>query len=470
MQKIFGDRAFLARVAAIGVPIALQNLLVNASTMIDTMMIGTQGELAVAAVGICSQFASLFFSAFFGFTSGGIVFFSQYWGAKNEEGVKRAYGIALTCMMVMSFIFCAASFFAPRFVLGIYTDKTNIIEAGLPYLRIMGFSFPLQALSMAMSALLRSTDRVRVPLLAAIGAQITNVFVNWLLIFGRLGLPAMGAAGAAIGTVAGGIVNVIILYAFCLRDKNTIALDIRGHFKWNVQFIREYFVKCAPIIANEIFYGIAQLLINIVMGRQPETGIAAMAVFRVVERFVFTFFSGFTSASAIIVGKHIGAGEPEEGYKAAKHFAFLCPFVTLIICLLIVPFRAPLLSLFGLAGEAHQYGMVMLLIYVIAGTLRTCNYIVNDTFRAGGETVYGTVVELSCIFLVTVPVVYLTGIVLKLPFLAVFACMFVDDLIRLPVMFRHLYRGKWVKPVTEEGKAALPAFKAYLANRQGSHT
>lgn len=459
MRRVFGERAFLARVVAIGLPIALQNLLVNASTMIDTMMVGTQGELAVAAVGLGSQFASLFFSAFFGFTSGGIVFFAQYWGAKNEDGIRRAYGLALTCMMAVSFIFCGFAMFAPGLVLGMYTDKQNIIEVGIPYLRVMGLSFPLQAMGMAMSALLRSTERVRIPLLSSIGAQITNVALNWLLIFGHLGFPRLGPVGAAIGTVAGGVVNVIILYVFCIRDKNSFILRVRDHYRWTLSFVKLYFAKCAPIIANEMLYGVGQLMINIVMGRQNEQAIAAMAVFRVIERFIFAFFSGFTNASSVIVGKHVGAGEPMEGYAAAKRFAVLCPLVTCIICLLILPVRTPLLQLFGLAGQSLDYGRVMLLIYVLAGTLRTCNYIINDTFRSAGETVYGTVMELLCLFAITVPAVYLAGMRLALPFLAVFAVMFLDDLVRIPVMVRHLRSGKWIKPVTSEGREALPAFR-----------
>lgn len=467
MKRIFGDREFLRKVLAIGLPIALQNLLVNVATMIDMVMVGTQGEIAVAAVGQASQFASLFFSAFFGFTSGGIVFFSQFWGARNEEGIRHAYGLALTCMMAVGILFCAASFFVPAFVLGIYTDKQAIIEAGIPYLRVMGFSFPLTALTMAMSALLRSTERVRIPLLASIGAQLTNVLVNWLLIFGKFGLPRMGATGAAIGTVVAGVVNVIILYYFCFRTHDQLILKVREHYRWTRSFVRMYFTKCAPIIANEMLYGVGQLLINIVMGRQLEAGVAAMAVFRVVERFIFAFFSGFTNASAVIVGKHIGAGEHMEGYHAAKRFAILCPLVTCAICLLIVPVRAPLMRLFGLSGASMEYGMAMLLLYVIAGTLRTCNYIVNDTFRAGGETLYGTVVEIACLFVFTVPAVWLSGIVLRLPFLAVFACIFIDDIVRLPIMFRHLYSGRWVKPVTPVGKDALPGFYKALAEHRG---
>jgi len=465
LSKI-GDKQFFKKVIAIGLPIALQNLLVNSSTMIDTMMIGTLGELSVAAVGLASQYASLFFSAFFGFTSGGIMFFSQYWGAGDEKGIARAYGLVVSCMLLVGILFGGAAIFAPRFVLGIYTDKQNIIEIGVPYLRIMGISFPLQALSMAVSSLLRSTEKVKAPVLASVVSQAVNILLNWLLIFGHFGLPAMGAAGAAVGTVVGGVVNVVILYAYCMREGNSLVLRLSEQFRWSASFVRQYFVKSLPIISNEIFYGIGQLIINIVMGRQVEEGIAAMAVFRVVERLVFAFFGGFTNASAVIVGKQIGAGELSSGYRDAKRFAFLCPAVTLVVCLLILPVRAPLLGIFGLSGQSLEYGMHMLLIYVVTGTLRTCNYIINDTFRASGETLFGTVMEIGCMFLITVPVVWVAGIVLQLPFIAVFSLMFIDDFVRIFVMLRYLRSGRWIKPVTREGMAALAPFRQRMGIRK----
>ena len=457
-----GDRTFFRRLFSIAFPIAMQNLLVNSSTMIDTMMIGTLGETSVAATGLSSQYAALFFTAFFGFTSGGIMFFSQYWGNKNIKGIQQAYGLAFTCMLIVGFIFGGMASFFPQTVLGVYTDKQEIIGIGVKYLRVIGVIFPMQAVSMAISSLLRSTERVRIPLVASVAAQCTNVFGNWLLIFGNWGFPKLGITGAAIGTVAGAIVNVAVLYICCVKTGDSIAIRFREQFGWPIAFIKLYFIKCAPIIANEMLYGVGQLGINIVMGRQAAEGIAALAVFRVVERIIFAFFSGFTNTSAVIVGKQIGAGELRNGYRDAKRLAFLCPAATFLICMLILPIRSPLLGMFGLGGASRELGMSMLAIYAAAGSLRTCNYIINDTYRASGETVFGTVIELSCLFLITLPSVWLSGIVFGAPYIAVFSLIFIDDLVRLPIVLWYLRSGRWVKPVTEEGRQALPEFKQSL--------
>jgi putative MATE family efflux protein len=462
--SLIPDRPFVQNMLRIALPIALQNLLSTTASMVDTVMIGTQGELAVAAVGICAQFSSLLFSAYFGFSSGGSLFFAQFFGARDERGIAKAYGITLTCMMFVGFLFGGVTAVWPEFILGVYTDKVSIQQVAAPYLRIVAISFPLQTLAMAMSTLLRSTEKVKVPLFASIASLGTNLVVNYLLIFGKLGLPQMGVRGAAIGTLAAGIVNVLVLFFSCLRDKETVVLRVREQFGWEAALVKGYFIKCLPIIINELLFGVGQMIINIVIGRQDEAGIAAMAAFRVIEGLVYTFFVGLATASSVMVGKQVGAGEHVAAYRDAKRFAILCPMITLAITLIVVPFREVLLRVFGLGEVALQYGMIMLLIYTVASAIRTCNYILNGIFRAGGEPVFGTVFEIVGLYCLTVSAVVISGLVLRAPFLIVFTLMYTDEIPKLLIAQWYLRSGRWIKPVTEEGKANLPAFRKIMKN------
>ncbi|MCI8442322.1 MAG: MATE family efflux transporter [Provencibacterium sp.] len=465
---LLGDKAFYRQATAIGLPIALQNLLTTSGSMVDTMMIGSQGELAVAAVGICSQYAaSLLVSAIFGFFNGGTIFYAQYWGVKNEKGISRSFGLTTSCMLGITLLFALAAILIPEQILSIYTDKESIRQIAAPYLRLLGFAMPLQILSMALSGLLRSTGQVRVPLYASIASLITNTSLNWMLIYGHCGLPAMGVVGAAAATLASSLVNAVLLISYCFYDKQRPFLRISWeHLCWSRDFMRQYFGKSLPIAANEIFMGIGFMIINIVVGRQNEMAIAAMAVFRVIEGIVFSFFRGFTNASAVMVGSQIGAGNHLKGYTQAKQFALLCPLVVFGICILQVIFRESLLGIFGLGPQALEYGRQMLVIFVVAATMRTCNWICNDSFRAGGESMFGTVVEIVCMYLFTVPTMILSGLVLHLPFAAVFICVYMDDYIRFFLVIWYMNSGKWVKPITPEGEKALPAFRALLASKK----
>ncbi len=173
---------FLKNVAAIAFPVAIQNLLTTTASMVDTMMVAPMGELAVGALGLCAQFSSLMFAGYWGFIGGGILFFSQYWGAKDDKGIKRSFGLTWTCMMTVALIFGCTAIFAPGTVMRVYTDKQAIRDIGVQYLRIVGVAYIMQVWSMALSAMLRSTERVKIPMAASIVSVATNLFLNWVLI------------------------------------------------------------------------------------------------------------------------------------------------------------------------------------------------------------------------------------------------------------------------------------------------
>ena len=171
-------RSFLKKIAVIAVPVALQNLLTTTGSMVDTMMIASLGKTEVGAVGLCAQFSSLMFAGYWGFVGGGMLFFAQYWGAKDDDGINRSYGLTLTCMMSVAALFCLLATCFPDAVMRLYTDKENIQKLGVEYLRIAGFAYPLMVFSMAMAALLRCTERVRIPLWGSDAVVVTNIFLN----------------------------------------------------------------------------------------------------------------------------------------------------------------------------------------------------------------------------------------------------------------------------------------------------
>lgn len=462
----FNSKVFLRAVLSLALPIALQNLLVTTASMVDTIMIGTQGELAVAAVGICSQISSLFFSCYFGFICGALLFFSQYWGAEDHDGINRTFGLSLLALLAVALIFGGVAIFAPAALLSIYTDKQNIIELAVPYIRIVGFSFPILVLNQIMSFLMRSTERVKAPLIASVIAICVNFGLNWLLINGNWGFPRMGPSGAAVGTLASTLVSFVYILISLLRDKSSVRLRVQKMFDFSGGFAGAYFKKCMPVIANEFLYGIGQMLINMVIGRQAESAIAAMAAYRVLEGFVFAFFGGLADAASVVVGREVGAGRPMNGYRYMKGFSLLCPAITFCIMAIFFGFNQSLLGLFGLGAEAMEYGKYMILIFMFAGAIRTCNYIMNVSFRAGGEAVFGTVVEIGALFLISVPMTWLAGMVWHLPFLAVFAFVYTDELLRFVIEAFYARSCRWLKPVTPQGIAAMPVFREELAARR----
>ncbi|MBR2719673.1 MAG: MATE family efflux transporter [Clostridia bacterium] len=458
LKSAFPWADFIRKIAVIAVPVALQNLLSTTGSMVDTIMIASLGETTVGAVGLCAQFTSLMFSCYWGFVGGGVLFFSQYWGAKDDDGIDRSYGITISFMMFVAVVFACLALLAPEWVMKVYTDKVSIQEIGVRYLRVVGLAYPLQIFAMGMSALLRSTERVRIPLYAAIASVLTNMALNWVLIYGKLGLPAMGVQGAALATVIAAAVNVGVTLALAKAQKYPYLFHFRKHFRWKKAAVKMYLQRCFPIICNEAFLGIALMLTNMVLGRQSEAAIAATAVFRTLEGMVIGFFAGFSNASSVLVGKCVGAGELDTAYERAKRIVFLCAGCILLVCLTLVALHKPLLTTMSLSGESLEIGTGLLIIYCVAALIRMCNWTMNDTYRAAGDATTGTVLEISFMYAMVLPCVALSGLVFKAPYLLIFACCYIDEPIRFCLMQRHMYSGKWIRPVTPEGQAALPAF------------
>ena len=450
---------FLKSLAAIAVPVALQNLLTTTASMVDTMMVAPLGELSVGALGLCAQFSSLMFSCYWGFVGGGMLFFSQYWGSKEDDGIERSYGMTLACMMTVAIIFGCLAIFAPELVMQVYTDKPAIREIGVNYLRIVGFAYILQVLSMAMSSLLRATERVRIPMAASMASVATNLFLNWVFIYGKLGFPAMGIRGAALATTCAAVVNVAAIYIMAKATGYPYLFRVRGHFRWTRPHLKSFFLKCFPIICNELLIGVGNMVINITLGRQTEQVIAALAVFRTLEGLIIGFFAGFSNASSILVGKCVGAGELDTAYERAKRLVYLCSAVIFATGLIVLAIHKPILTGMSLNGESFDAGLRMLLIYIAVSVIRMGNWIQNDTYRASGDAVYGTVLEIVFMYVMVLPAVLLTAFAMGAPYWVIFLCCYIDEPVRYVLMQIHLYSGKWIKPVTDLGMAALPAFR-----------
>ena len=452
-------RKLLPMLAVIAIPVALQNLLTTTGSMVDTVMLATLGEKTVGAVGLCAQFTSLMFSCYWGFVGGGMLFFSQFWGAQDHENIRRSYGITLTAIMSVGILFSLLALLFPEAVMHLYTSSVPISQIGVQYLKIVGFAFPLQTYAMTISCCLRSIEQVRIPLAAGIVSVVTNCVCNYILIFGKLGLPAMGVRGAALGTVIAAAVNVLVLLAAVKKYHIPYITEIRSHFRWNKALFSQYMTKSMPIIANELGIGIGNMMIAVVLGHQADEAIAATAVFRTLEGVIIAFFSGFSNAATVLVGKEVGAGNHEEAFDRAWRIIYLCSAMTALACGMLLLVHTPLFHAMGLRRESFRIATGMLVIFTFVSVIRMGNWAHNDTFRSAGDPGFGSVLEILFMFLMVQPVIHIANDALHLPFLAVFALCYCDEPIRYVIIQIHLYSRKWIRPVSAAGMATIGEFR-----------
>ncbi|MBO4410319.1 MAG: MATE family efflux transporter [Spirochaetales bacterium] len=466
-RKGFNYPKFIKNVAVIAIPVALQNLLTSTGSMVDTMMIARLGETVVGAVGLCAQYATLMISGYWGFVASGLLFISQYWGAQDEEGICRSYGLMLTCIMTVAALFASGALFAPRAIMRLYTDNEAIREIGVRYLKVVGFAYPLQLMSISASTLLRATERVRIPLYAAIASVFTNIFLNWVFIYGNLGCPAMGVEGAALATICASALNLAIIFAGCLVIRYQFIFRVRAHFRWARDKVRLFFSRCYPILLNEVFLGIGNMTINVVLGRQSTPVIAAVAVMRTLEGLIIGFFSGFASASSVLVGKDVGAGRLESAYSKAVRLIPLCVATIAVAGIFINIFRPRMATAMSLTGEAWDIANYIMMMFTIVAVIRMGNWCMNDTFRASGDAVTGTVLELVFMYAMVIPAVCIAGLKLRVSIYVLFPLIYCDEPVRFVIMALHLRSGRWIRPVTKQGIKSLADFRFRGGRRKG---
>ena len=458
------DKGFWKVALALAIPIALQNMLSASFSLIDTLMIGQLGNIPLSATGMAGQWSWLFGMVLFGITSGASVFVSQYWGDGNIKGIHRTMGIALSSGMLLSLLFLAVALLFPRTVISIFNQDPQIIDIGSEYLRYACFSYPAIALTNILGAVLRSVEKPRLPLIASGISAALNALLNYILIF-----PAgLGVKGAAIATATSAWAAPILIIVVSMVSKNILCAPMRDIFSFNARALGEFFRKASPVIINETMWGLGTVAYQIIFSNMGHEEYAAITIVKPFENFAFCFFMGLCNACCIMVGKSVGAGEIREAIRDTMRFLILMPLTSMVVGAAIILLRTPLVSLFNFGQNISEYTLVtaesILIIFGIWSIARNIPYLtVVGIFRPGGDTVMGMVIELVVLWLFSVPLTFVAANVLGLPFLAVYAIMYLaEDLPKSIIFLTYYHSGKWLKPVTEAGVKGLEKFNAEL--------
>ncbi len=444
------ERTFWAAALPLIIPIALQNLLMTSFRLVDTLMVGRLGDVSIAAVGLAG-WASFFVELLaFGMSSGAAVFVAQYHGANNKEGMLRTYGMMLLFMVPMGLLFTLGVGLYPSFVMKLFTDDPALISEGVKYLQFACVSYLSLALNLAISTMLRCTEQVKIPMITSGIAAALNAVLNYVFIFGALGIPAMGVAGAGLATAISSLINPVLMMVISFAKKTIVIAPLKQVFAIK-GFFKPFWGRALPVLLNELFWSIAILAVNMVFGRMGTDNYAALTVERTIEGLVFVFFVGICNACNILVGKSIGAGEIEQGKLYSRRFMALTPIIGVLAGIMIVLLRYPLISLFDLSEAAKHTARTLLVIFAIDSVVRYIPYVeVVGIFRAGGDTRMGLIVDVVCHYVFILPAVVLAGLVFKLPFITTYIIMLaVDDISKLVITIPYFRTMRWIKPIEQ---------------------
>ena len=444
---------FIKTALALAIPIAVQNLLTSSATLIDTMMIISLGNHSVSALGVATRFSFLLNVICFGFASGCATLLSQYHGAKETKNIKKTFGLTLTFALAFALMFGLCLAVLPNALAKIFVDDKTTISLCADYLRVFAIGVPFLVFSQITSISFRAIERVKIPFISSAIAVVVNIFFNYCLIHGNLGFPALGLIGAGIGSVLGYVCQALFLVIMLMFTNNPFRGKVKELFAFKGEFVKKYLTISLPVLLNEIIWAVGTNVYVMVIARQGAENHAGYTLYENIQQLCFVFFVGICSACSVMVGKSVGAGEHERAFQEAKWFAFATPVLGVILGIILIFIRNPLLSLFPFETEgARKVASDCLLFYSFWIGMRNIPYtLVCGIFRAGGDTKIGFKLDAFNMYLIGIPVVLITGLIIKPPFIVIIAVMFIaEDLIKSIMCIKYFLSKKWIKQITEK--------------------
>ena len=443
--------SFTRTMLSIAIPVTLQNLLFSSFTLIDTVMVGSLGDLPLAAVGMAGKWSWFLGVVLYGFTSGASVFIAQYFGAGDERGIHRTYGLMSILSMAVSLLFTALALCFPELIIRFFTQDAAAVEAAKPYLRIIALSYPFLALTRSGSTLLQSTQKVSIPFVAAACSVATNILFNALLIFGLCGFPALGISGAAIASVMATAVNAAVIYLLGIKQKTLLVAPFKRMFDISRPFTKEYLNIAAPAMFNETIWALSYLIYCSIYGHMSTEAYAAITVVKSIEDLTCVAIFGLGSSCAVMIGSMIGRGDLHNAKRCAWYHIALTAALSAIFGLALIIARGAVMSLFGVSDVVRADASAVMMIFSLELVVHNLPYMmVCGIFRAGGDTRTGLIVDLISAYLIGIPITAAAGLLLHMSVPATYLIMYlVEDVFKVFVYGKHLISNKWIRPVVK---------------------
>ncbi|MGI5857025.1 MAG: MATE family efflux transporter [Candidatus Merdivicinus sp.] len=449
MKKMFKDKDFLRLLAVIALPIAAQNLITFAIQMMDTIMLGAVGQTQLTAASLANQPFFVFTILTFGLASGASVLNAQYWGKGQVEPIRLVTALVLKVAFAFSVVLSVLILLFPEQVMRIYTPEEAVIREGVKYLRIIVFTYVIYGVTATYISTLRSIASIRIAVVVYLTSLCVNVFLNWVLIFGNLGAPAMGIEGAALATLIARLTEFVItvIYAFFIDKK--LKLRPRHFLKNDWALTRDYFRHGLPVVFNELLWSVGVSVQSMILGRLGEAVVSASQIASVVQQFATVFVFGIANAAAVIIGNAVGEGNLEKAGQRAEWLKAVSLAVGVFSAGMILLIRPVAVSFYNVPDTTKELagGMVAIQAVIVFFVSITAVGIVG-ILRGGGDTRFALCTDLCTLWLVALPAGLLTAFVFRLPVLLVYAAIKLDEPVKVAVIFWRLRNRNWIKNVT----------------------
>ncbi|MHC1694890.1 MAG: MATE family efflux transporter [Eubacteriales bacterium] len=437
------------RVFILAVPMALQNLIAFSVGLADNVMVGSLGELALAGVYTSNQIQNILHMLVIGLGAAITILSSQYWGKRDTSSIKIIISIALKLSLGAGILFFTAALISPTGLLRLFTDEAPVAAEGLKYLSILRFSYIFFSITQVLIASMRSVERVKIGMYLSMMTFVVNVSLNWVLIYGNLGAPALGVRGAAIATLTARIIETIIMVIYVLKVDDRLRFKLRDLLKYDGGLFRDFFKYGSPVILGDVMWGLNLSVQGAILGRQGSVAVSAASIATTVFSIIAVVTYGSANATAVIIAKTVGSGDYELVKRYARKLQLLFLVIGAVSGLTLFLIKDYILLIYKI--EPDTVVMAKQFLTVLSVTLVGTSYqmaSLTGIVRAGGSTRFVLINDLIFVWLVVIPSAMIAYKIFHAPPVVVFACLKCDQILKCFVAVVKVNRFKWINNLT----------------------
>lgn len=439
-------RSLRKEIVRLALPIALQQFMTALVGACDAIMLGKLSQDAMSAVSLSTQVTFVFNLFMFAFMAGENMFVAQYYGKGDYTGISQVFSLVTKICGCIAVVFLAGTLFFPEQLMRILTNEETLIVLGSEYLRVIGISYVFSGIAQTFLAIMKNCGAVNMSTLINGVMVILNIALNAVFIFGLSGFPKMGIKGAALATVLATVVQFLWSVGYVLCRIRAVKFSLRSCEK---KLFGRFWQKTVPLLINNLAWGIGFSMYSVIMGHLGTDAVAANGIANISKNLVVCFCLGLGNAGSIIVGNRLGADRLQEAKEVGETLtktAIIAGIVSGLVLIALSPFITKMVDL---TPTARGYLQKMLLIssYYIAGKSVNCMTI-GGIFAAGGDSKFGMLCDSVTLWCIIVPLGCICAFILKLPVMVVYFVLNLDEIIKLPVVYKHYKKYKWIKNLT----------------------
>ncbi len=449
--RLIRDKGFYKMLVTLALPVTVQNIIVFLTQMLDTVMLGELGDVAMSASSLANQPFFIFNMLTFGLGSGAAVLTAQYWGMQQLKPIRVIVTMIIRFSMLAGLLLTVAVLAVPEWFMGLFTNEAEVISTGAEYLRIIAYCYVFFGLTNVFYISIRSVESVRIAVVSNVAALVTNVLLNYILIFGKFGAPALGIRGAAYATLAARLLEFTIAVCYMFFFDQNLRIRLRDFFLFDRLLLRDLTVISIPVVANELMWALGTSMQARLLGMLGTSAVAANTIISVVQQLSTVAVFGVASAAAVLIGKAIGEGDMNKAHDRGHTFLLISYLFGLIVMGVILALQRVAVDFYKVEPATKELAHQMMLVAALIGFFVSISGIgIVGILRGGGDTKFSLWIEVIGLWFIAVPAAYFVAFVLEWPIPLVFLVMKIDEPVKVVLFLIRMRGSKWLRNVTRK--------------------